>query len=216
MIVINFKTYPEFSGEKALIAAQLCQKVNKRTKVKIIIGLQATDIYRVASKIKIPVFAQHFDPVMPGRFTGWITALALKKAGADGVFLNHSEHPYPSDFKDLREAILLAKNYKLKTLVFANNLANAKRIDVFSPDYIALEEPSLVAKSAMVKQKKYLNLIKKFSGQIKSIPLLGAGIRTKEDVRKSLELGVKGIVFASEFAKSKNRYKLLLDFTSCF
>ena len=91
MIVINFKTYLQATGEKAVELASICDEVAEETGVKIVIGLQATDIFRVASQIKIPLFAQHIEAVEPGRNTGLITAAGVKKAGASGVFLNHSE-----------------------------------------------------------------------------------------------------------------------------
>lgn len=215
MIVINFKTYPELTGNKVVEKAKICELVAKKTGVKIVIGVQAADIFRVASQLGIPVFGQHLDPVEPGRNTGFTTALSLKQAGAKGVFLNHSEHPF-SRFSDLEKAASLAKEQGLKTLIFVKDLKTAKKADQLKPDYLALEEPSLVSKTAMIKFPKFIELIKEFTAQVKSLPILGAGIRTKEDVKESLKLGIKGVAFASEFVNAKDQEKLLLDFASCF
>jgi triosephosphate isomerase len=215
MIVVNFKTYPELTGEQAVEKAKICAEVAQETGIKIIIGVQATDIYRVSSQVSIPVFGQHLDPVEPGRNNGFITALALKTAGAKGVFLNHSEHPF-SNFDDLKKAVLLAKQAGLETLVFAKDLATALEIDKLNPDYLGLEEPKLVAKTAMVQFPEFAQTIKEFSAKVKALPLIGAGIRTKDDVLKSLALGVKAVGFSSEFVKAKDPKRLLLDFASCF
>lgn len=215
MIIVNFKTYPQATGEKAVALASICHEVAEETGVKVIIGLQATDIFRVASQIKIPIFSQHLDPVEPVRNTGLITSLALKKAGASGVFLNHSEHPY-FDFSELEKAIHMAKNEGLETLVFCKNIEIAKKIDMSKPNYLALEEPSLIAKKAMVKFHQYHQIIREFIESIKSIPLLGAGMQTREDVFASLKIGIKGIVFSSAFVKAKDPKQILLSFASAF
>lgn len=215
MIVVNFKTYPQTAGEKAVAAAKICQKVEEETGIEIIIGVQAADIYRVTFQVKIPVFGQHVDPIEPNRNTGWTTVLSLKEAGARGVFLNHSEHPF-AHFNQLVKAINLAKKEGLKVLVFVKDLEVAMKVDKLNPDYIALEEPSLVSKEAMIQFPKFKQIIKQFSQSINSFPILGAGIRTKNDVIESLALGIKGIAFASEFVQTKDPHQLLLDFSSCF
>ena len=217
MIVVNFKTYPQATGEKALELAKICQEVAEETGVKIIIGVQTADIYRVTSKVKIPVFAQHFEPLKPGRNTGWITALSLRQVRTSGVFLNHSEHPYPPNFVELEKAVKMAKEERLEVLVFASNLEAAKRIDQFNPDYIVLEEPSMVSgESAMVEKPELQHVIKVFSQSIKSFPLIGAGIKTKQDVVKSLKLGVRGVGLASGFVKSDDPKIVLQNLASAF
>lgn len=215
MIIVNFKTYKEACGENAVKLAEICYQVSKESNVEIIIGLQAADIYRVSSQVDIPVFGQHIDAIEPGKNTGFTTAFALKNAGAKGIFLNHSEHPI-ADFEQLKQSVDIARNEGLKILIFTKDLQQAKKIDGLKPDYLALEEPSLVSKTAMTHYPKFLKVIKDFSRQIKSLPILGAGIRTKEDVKAGLSLGIKGIAFASEFIRAENKHQLLLDFASCF
>lgn len=216
MIVINFKTYPQSTGEKAVALAKVCQEVAEKSKVKVVIGLQAADIYRVSSLVKVPIFAQHLDPLEPGRNTGWTMASSLREAGAAGVFLNHSEHAF-ANLSDLEKAIRLAKDEGLESLVFSKDLETSMVIDKFNPDYIALEEPSLVAgETPMTEVSRFRPMIKEFSRAIKSFPLIGAGVKTKEDVIESLKLGVKGVAFASGFVKAEDPKAVLLSFASVF
>ncbi len=50
---------------------------------------------------------------------------------------------------------------------------------------------------------------------IKNIPILcGAGIKTRQDVAKAMELGVQGILVASGVALAKNPEQVLRDFAS--
>ena len=84
ILVTNFKTYPESTGEKAFLLAKLHEEVAKETGKEIIIAVQPADILRV-SHLEIPVFAQHVDPIEQGRNTGFITPESVKEAGAAGV-----------------------------------------------------------------------------------------------------------------------------------
>lgn len=215
MIFINFKTYTELTGDNALAKAKICEEVSKATQVSIIISPQATDIFRLATQVSIPVFGQHCDEIEPGRNTGSITFQSIKEVGAKGVMLNHSEHPFV-DFDSLFQGHNLAKRNGLQTLIFVRDIMTAHKADLWQPDFIALEEPSLIAKTAMVNFPDLKQKIAEFARSIKAIPLLGAGIRTKEDIIESLKLGVKGVIFASEFAYNPNPKQLLTDFASCF
>lgn len=215
MIVLNFKTYPESTGENAVELARIAAEVNEQTGVKIIVALQAADIFRVASQIKIPIFAQHIDPAETKRNTGKITALAVKKAGVSGVLLNHSEHFY-YDFYQLKKAIDFCKEQELETLVFSKDIKVAEKVDKFLPNYIALEEPSLIAKQSMISDPKYFTIIRTFIETIRTTPLIGAGIQSKEDVFQSLKIGIKGVVLSSAFVTSPDPKQFLLSLSSAF
>ncbi len=216
MIFLNFKTYAQATGKNAVELARIAAEVSEQTGVKIVVVLQATDIFRVASQIKIPIFAQHVDSVEPSRNTGYITALAAKKAGASGVFLNHSEHFY-YDFYQLKKTINFCKDQDLQTLIFSKNIKIAEKIDKFLPNYIALEEPSLISgDKSMIADPKFFSIIRTFIETIRTIPLIGAGIKTREDVFHSLKIGIKGVVLSSGFVKSPDPKKFLLNLASAF
>lgn len=216
MIVINFKTYPQATGKKAVELAHICAEVAEEIGIKIIIGLQSTDIFRVASQVKIPIFAQHCDSAAPGRHTGSNTALALKQAGASGVFLNHSEHSFFS-FGDLGMAIERAKDQELETLVFVKDKKIAVKVDEFKPKYMALEDPALIGgEIPMIEKPDNFKLIRGFIESIKAVPLIGAGIKTREDVFASLKIGIKGVALSSGFVKAQNPKGALLSLTSAF
>ena len=91
LIVLNFKTYREATGDNALRLAEICEDVSKEYSVKIIAAPQVADIHAISEAVKIPVYAQHIDGVGYGGFTGHVTAASLKAAGASGSLINHSE-----------------------------------------------------------------------------------------------------------------------------
>lgn len=216
MIIVNFKTYLEATGEKAVELASICQEAAEETGVKIVIGLQAADIFRVASQIKIPIFSQHADNVEPGKNTGKTTILAVKRAGATGVMLNHSENHF-FHFADLGQAIQLAKKAGLQTLVFAKDKAISVKIDHFQPDFIALEKPTFIASGQpMISKPQYQQLIRQFIQAVKAKPLIGAGITTREDVFQCLKIGIKGVVVSSAVVQAANPKQVLLSLASAF
>lgn len=200
LVVINLKTYQQ--GEKAIKIAKEIEMVDKN----IIIGVQASDVYEIAKKTKLKVYAQHVDYFQPGRNTGYILPEAVKKDGAIGTFLNHSEHKL--SYEILKKTIERCKKVKLKTLVFANNLKEAEKIQKLKPDYLVMEPPELVAGKKSISKEKP-ELIKKIKNKIKMKFLVGAGIHTREDVSIACRLGAAGIAVSSAITKARNPKKKL-------
>ena len=50
LIIINFKTYPSATGERAVELADICARVAAETGIEIAVALQAADIFRVSSQ----------------------------------------------------------------------------------------------------------------------------------------------------------------------
>lgn len=199
-IVINFKTYRY--GKEVLKLAKAVEKVNK----KIIVGVQPTDVQLVAKDTKLKVYCQHVDYIDAGRGTGFVTAESVKALGAEGVFLNHSEHPL--DFKVLKKTIGKCKKLNLKVIVFGSGLKELKRIEKLKPNLLVYEPPSLVAGKVSVSNSKP-KVIEKICKKIKMPVLVGAGIKTKKDVEIAKELGAEGVAFSSVITKAKNPEKVL-------
>ena len=196
LILINFKTYEKGTGKEAFKLAKICKKVSDRFGVTIGVCPQYTDIYRIASKIDIPVFAQHIDPVEYGSHTGHTLAEAVKEAGAVGTLINHSEKPML--LKDIEECIKIAKKVGLIAVCCVPDISMAKKIAKLSPNFMAYEVPELIGTGRAISKEKP-DSVKKFVEALHSInpdviPLCGAGISTGEDVKIAIELGTKGVL----------------------
>ncbi|MFA5174021.1 MAG: triose-phosphate isomerase [Candidatus Pacearchaeota archaeon] len=202
IIVINFKTYKQ--GKDAVKLAKIINKFNK----KIIIGVQASDIYEITKQTKLPVYAQHVDYEKKGRATGFILPEAIKQDKATGSFLNHSEHKIP--FNQLKLTIKRCKQINLKTLVFASSLKEALKIKKLKPTYLVIEPPELVGGKISVSEAKP-NLIKNISKKLKYKFLVGAGIHKKQDIQTAMMLGASGIAIASAIANANNPNKKLKE-----
>jgi triosephosphate isomerase len=205
IIIVNFKTYKQ--GLAAISLAKQIQKVSK----DIIIGVQATDIYEIAKATKLKVYSQHVDYFEPGRNTGFILPEAVKKDGAKGTFLNHSEHRLTFDV--IKKTIRRCKEIHLKTAVFAKDLNEALKIKKLKPDYLIIEPPELVAGDVSVSKAKP-ELIKKITEKLRYPFLVGAGIKTSQDVKIAMRLGSSGIAVSSAITKAENPYKRLKELMS--
>ncbi len=220
LIIVNFKTYKEATGENAVKLAKMCESAAKkaRNKVKVAVAVQATDLFRVAAAVDkkiIMVFAQHIDANGQGKSTGFITAEAVKEAGATGTLLNHAEHK----ITDIAKRIATAKAAGLATVVCAASTEEAKTVAAVapSPDYIAIELPELIGTLVSVSKANPEVITSSIAEvrKIKNIPVLcGAGVANGEDVRKALELGTVGILVATAIVLAKDPEEALLELIS--
>jgi len=204
--IINFKAYENATGDKALELAKICDFVAKDVTHDIIIAVQPTDIYRICQEVTIPVYSQHIDPVNFGSHTGHITPEAVRAAGATGTLLNHSEKRLRLDV--LEESIKRAKDNGLKTVVCANDAVLGQAVCSMEPDFIAVEPPELIGGNISVSSAKpeiVKESVKRVGGYSERKNLLvGAGIKSNKDYKKSIQLGAVGVLVASGITKAKN------------
>lgn len=214
MIFVNFKTYEQGTGQAALGLAKTCQKVAGKASVDIFSVVQVADIFRLASQ-GLKIWAQHVDNVNFGPNTGQILPQAVAAAGAKGVLLNHSEYKLPVEV--IKDTLKRCRALKLKTLVCADNLEEAKAIAEAKPDLIAYEPSEFIGSRTGSVSTAKPEVIKDFTSQIKKVPVLaGAGIHSQKDVKIALQLGAKGILVATDVVLADKPEKELLDLAGGF
>lgn len=213
MIFINFKTYPAGTGELALNLVKSLTHLAESTHVKLIPVVQATDLREITAITTLEVWVQHVDPVSFGAHTGSILPEAVIEDGAQGTFLNHSEHKF-ENFDNLVKAVEITKSHNLKSLVFAGSLPELKTILELRPDYVSYEPPELIGSADKSVASEEPEIIKEACQLAKeiSIPLIvGAGIHSREDIKTSLELGASGFAIASDIMKAEDPIEELKD-----
>jgi len=214
LILINFKTYEEATGKRALKLAENAEKASLETEVCIGLAPQSTELASVARLVTLPVFAQHVDPVTPGSFTGHILPESVKEAGATGTLINHSERRLKLASVDT--AIKRARDVGLVSVVCANNPDVSAAVAALKPDMLAVEPPELIGTGIPVSKAKpdvvsgTVKLVKEISSDV--VVLCGAGISQGEDVDAALKLGTEGVLVASAVVKAKDPYTVLLEF----
>lgn len=214
LILVNFKTYSEATGRKAVKLAKIAEKISLETEVCIGLAPQFVDIAPIASTVSIPVFAQHIDPIAPGSFTGHILPEAIRETGAVGTLINHSERRLK--LADIDAIIARARESDLLSVVCANNATVSAAAAALKPSMIAVEPPELIGTGIPVSKAKpevvlsTVDLVKRMNPDV--VILCGAGITSGEDVAAALRLGTEGVLVASGVVKAKDPYKVLLEF----
>ena len=218
MIFVNFKTYEQGTATSGIELVQILEAVSTGTQVKIIPVVQAADVKEITQTSKLEIWVQHTDPVEYGPHTGFIIPEAVYEDGAMGTFLNHSEHKFES-FKELERAQNRAKEVGLKTLIFAANLEELKEVILLAPTFIAYEPPELVGSKTTSVANAMPEVISKAADITRDneLPLIvGAGIKSADDVRKSLELGAVGVAVSSDVVTEKDPRKEIMDLVEGF
>jgi triosephosphate isomerase len=214
IIIVNFKTYSEATGQRAVKLAKQAEKVSKETKAHIVVAPQFADIAAVVEAVEIPVFAQHIDPIKPGSHTGHVLVDSVKEAGAVGTLINHSERQMK--LADIDAVIKMANEQDLISCVCTNNPPVSAAVAYLNPDVISIEPPELIGTGVAVSKAqpeavtKTIQLVRKVNS--KALILCGAGISHGEDVAVALKLQTQGVLVASAIVKAKDPYSILREF----
>lgn len=214
MIIVNFKTYLESTGKKAIQLAKQAEKASKETGVNIIVVPQFVDLAKVAETVEIPVFAQHIDPIKPGNSTGHILVESVMEAGAVGTLINHSERQLK--LAEVDAIVRLTREKKLISCVCTSNPSISAAVAYLNPDIISIEPPELIGTGVAVSQAQpeavtnTIRLVRKVNDE--AVILCGAGISRGEDVSIALKLGTHGVLVASGIVKAKDPYSVLRAF----
>lgn len=218
MIFVNYKTYEEGSGQKALSLTKILEEVAHVSQVKIIPVVQVLDAETIVNSTALETWIQHIDPVSYGPHTGWTLPEEAARIGVSGVFLNHSEHKFDS-FDNLYNAVEKSAAANLKTLVFAANLEELKKVAELAPTFVAYEPPELVGSTTVSVVSAKPEIISEAAEIARSLGLplvVGAGVHSQDDIRKSLELGAVGVAVATDVVKAESPRTELTDLTEGF
>lgn len=237
MIWVNFKIYQQTFSGGALKLAKICKEVSEETKIKIIPVVSALDLRKIKDELGIEVWLQHLDLPFEGKHTGFVSPLAAVLAGADGALLNHSEHEIPpgkirqilaylkkdSWVKCWSEKLKEIENWKLEIENFKMMLCLKSQGQIRwlkqlrpKPDLVAYEPPELIGGEVSVSEAKP-EVVKRMVELLPDYQIIvGAGVKKAADVKKSLELGAKGVLVSSGIVTAEDPKKDLLELANAF
>ncbi len=213
IVIVNFKTYPQSVGERAVELAKTIAEVAKEKGISVAVAPQNLDLYRVASQVDIPVLAQHVDSITSGAHTGWLLAETVKATGAVGSLINHSEHQIQSE--EIEQVVRRLRELELTSVVCAKDPEVCKKVAAFKPDMVAVEPPELIGTGRAVSKLKpevvsdAVKMVREINPEVRV--LCGAGITNGEDTRIALELGAEGVLLASSVVKATDPRAAMLD-----
>lgn len=207
LVIVNFKAYKESSGVNAQNLAKDIERLANELHVNLAVAVQALDLALVAASVSIPVLAQHVDGVGYGAYTGQVPVDLLKPLGVDGSLLNHSERRIGDDA--VLASVEEMRKVGMFSVVCAESVEECEFMAKFNPDLIAIEPPELIGGEVSVSTAKphLISDAVKILGPGKV--LVGAGIKTEEDVRIAMELGACGILVASGVVRAPHPMEVL-------
>lgn len=198
-------------GEKAKELALEADRISEKYGVDIIFSAMYTDIRSIAEATKyIHVFAQHMDPICPGRGVGAVLPEALKEAGAEGVLLNHAEKPLT--LTEISCSIARAKEVGLTTLVCAGSAEEGAAVTCLGADIVLAESPALIGVGS--RGSEDVEEIKRINTAIHNVRpdiciLHGAGISDEKDVYEIIKAGAVATGSTSGVLKAKKPSEML-------
>lgn len=202
-LIINFKNYDEVSGDGAVKLSKAAQAVARKLKVEIVLAPPQPSLALIAKNVKLPVICQHVDCEKTGSSTGYFLPEIAKSYGAVGSLINHSEHRI--EMKQIAGLVERLRSLRMTSIVCAREPWEVMEISVFQPDFIAIEPPELIGSGRAV-SKESPDIITKSIEAVgsRSKLICGAGITSRDDAAKAMELGSHGILVASGIIKARS------------
>ena len=189
-------------GQRMLKLALAVDEIAHRYDLDVILTPQYADIRLIAQNTKyVHVFAQHMDPLTPGRGLGSVLAESLKEAGAEGVMLNHAEKKL--DLETLKKTIGRADGAGLATIVCADTVEEIRQVALMHPNLIVAEPTDLIGTgvaSDMGYVRDTIEAVRKIDPRI--MVLQGAGISGPDDVARVIRAGAQATGVTSAVMKA--------------
>ncbi len=208
IVIVNFKTYNDATGKQAIILAVACERAAIKYKIDIRLAVQATDLAAVTQSVSLPIYSQHVDDIAPGQSTGWLTIAAIKAAGAKGSLLNHAEHRLDKSTITHTAKLLQAEN--LDAIVCVENVRRLQDLKNVSATMFCIEPPELIGGNISITNAQP-KIIKDAVAATKKPLLIGAGVKTNDDLAIALKFGCSGILIASGIVLAKNKEQALKE-----
>ncbi len=208
IFITNAKNYPQVAGDAlpALLFAH--EHVAQESGKAVGVAVGAIQLSFAADLVHVPVLAQHADASAAGSTTGAILPEMIVWSGAAGTLLNHSENR----IENIEATIVRCREAKLPVILCAESPEEVAAFAQLKPDAIAYEPPELIGsttQSVATAKPEYISKAVKAAG---NVPLLvGAGIKTPEDIKVSMDLGAQGFLVASGIIKAENPEQALRE-----
>lgn len=216
-LIVNCKAYPEAFGARALSLARHAAALEAELGVQIALCPQPVDV-RACAEAGARVFAQHVDLVAKPESTGWLSAAALREAGAVGTLLNHSERRLEA--AQVRSYVEHAEAAGLVTVLCTRDAKESGLLAKTRPRLVAVEPPELIGGDVSVTTADPEVVRRSVLAVAAAAPdvrvLCGAGVKTGKDVARAVELGAHGILVASGVTRAKEPLKALRDLARGF
>lgn len=216
--LVNFKVYDGTNGEDGVALARTIEAVAEETPANFVVAPQTPDLRLVAENTSLPVVAQSVDTSGAGRGNGAVLPETVRKAGADGVVVNHPESQ--ATLAEIEETIQSCADCGLDTIVCVDSLEKGRAVLSFDPDCLLFENPEDIATGTSLPEsnpelvREFVTMVEERSPTTKI--LLGGGISERTDVERAFELGADAAGAASAAVQADDRRAWFESIASAF
>ncbi|NIG57749.1 triose-phosphate isomerase [Chitinophaga sp. Cy-1792] len=207
-IIVNFK---KLVGAAAL---ELVDELSKSddlllSKYDIILALQAPDAVNVPPDCKFRIFIQDTFSDEKDGFLSFFQHHAIRHPSVAGVILNHPEKKLSAG--ELHACVEKARALDMEMLICATTISEAVELNRYAPHYIGIESEALIGKDDSF-TNHCPDIVEEARQHIQTDILIGAGIKTPEDLHHVINTGGSGVLVSSLILKSKQPLNTLTDF----
>jgi len=212
MICINLKTYSNNSGTNIYsILDPIADYFSKHQIDSKKLAFCPNNFQLESLKKAYPelqFIAQNVDPIPLGKNTGLNPVELLKSIGIKYTLFNHSEHR--SIDSHINSKIDMINSFGINAIVCCENIKEARQIIKSKPYAIAYEPPDLIASNFSILSRN-VGYVSEFVEAVKgySLPYLGAGITSVNEINMGTKLGVKGFIIARAFLDSPDKFEFV-------
>lgn len=212
MLILNLKTFQESSGDNL---EKIMEEVADLITSDVYIAPEMSEL--VVTKKAYPqvnIISQHVDVLTSGASTGWLPPENLLENEINISLYNHSEHRVWDEV--ILDKIEFLQSKGMRLIVCCQNLDEANILTESGAYAIAYEPPDLIGSGISVTTRP--ETVKQFIDIIPDgiIPIIGSGVSSGEDIKTALQLGAKGVLVASAFAKAHDHRKKLEELLGAF
>ncbi len=208
-VIVNLKNYKESTGHNLEPFLNSLNGIEEGRNVRIIMAVTPMDLVNAKKHSRHEIFSQSVDPVTKGAYTGKTPMESLLEIGVKGSIVNHSENRIESG--SIKSIMEMAGKYNFETVLCVESLEEAVKYAILRPDFIAYEPPELIGGDVSVTsaEPSIISDVVRACNPKNVKVLVGAGVKTAEDARKSIELGADGVLIASGIVKAREPVKAL-------
>lgn len=138
-VFINYKRYAGSAGNDGCERATTIDRIATDHEASFVLAPQTPDLRLHATETSLPIVAQGVTAVDAGADTAGIGLDAVVAAGADGILVDHPEHPQTLDTVD--EIIAGCRDAGVASIVHASGVDRARAVAQFEPDWVLFEDP---------------------------------------------------------------------------
>lgn len=205
-VVVNFK------GLKGIEVETLAQEIDRGQaqipdSYDIVLAIQAVDAVRVSSLCRSRIFIQDIFSEDQYSFLNFFSNDYPGRDNISGVILNHPEKKLSESL--LQESVEKARQMKIEMLICATSIEEGIRLSQYAPRFIGIENEELIGKSISFTDHcpEIVHLARKKIGHE---ILIGAGIRSAQDLRHVVNTGGAGVLVSSLILRSSDPFNELL------